>query len=366
MTNESFAQARFNDSITLKFHPKYAAREFGVDYGKRYHLDPLYRVKQERKAALGYHRRFGRYGMGDPNPQPDIGVAIQPLDFMNAAMGGRLEYHHDESVWTPDKPLSQVHTLADVEKLGDIDWERHPLYLDLFRQLKQLQDAFASSPVAHVQGVHKDGTEGNHSLLVMHTPYTTAFRLMGERILEMMMLEEEVVLVLLTRIMRQYENLWAAICQRMGWTGTKIHFGDCAATMLSPRLYEHVLLPLYAKLMVGREGAVIHSCGPSTHLLKFFRQVPRVRQLQLGDGTDLALARELFPECAIEAYYEPGKLMVNSPAEIEARLGRMRQALRTNYNIACGGADPDTPAANVTAFLEMALKHRSQPKTYNL
>ena len=356
---ESFAQAHFDDSITLSFHPKYAAREFGVDYGERYHVDPLYRIDQERKAAIGYHRRFERYGMGDPNPQPDIGVSIQPLDFMNGVLGGRFEYRQDESVWTPDKPLSQVNSRADIEALTDIDWERHPLFLDLFRQLEQFQTTFPNHPVAHVQGVHKDGAAGTHSLLVMHTPYTTAFRLMGERVLELMMLEEELSIALLSWIMRQYENLWSAISRRLGWTGTKVHFGDCAATMLSPALYERILLPMYQETMVGREDAVIHSCGPSTHLLKLFRQVPRVRQLQLGDGTDLGLARDLFPECAIQALYDPGKLMADSPATIVARLGQMRQALRTNYNIACGGADPDTPPANVTAFLEAALLLKS-------
>ena len=356
MAAENFAQARFDNSIALSFHPKYAAREFGVDYGERYHLDPLYRIEQERKAALGYHERFGRYGMGDPHPQPFIGVGIQPLDFMNGALGGRFFYQVDESVWTPDKPLAQINAISDLEKLGDLDWARHPLLLDCYRQTERLQEAFPGVPVASIQGVYRDGTAGRHSFLVMHTPYTTAFRLMGERVLELMMLEEELSVALLRWIMRQYENLWHAVCDRMDWTGTKVHFGDCAATMLSPRLYERILLPMYRELMADYEAAVIHSCGPSTHLLKLFRQVPRVKQLQLGDGTDLRLARDLFPECAIQAYYDPGKLMAASPPEIEPRLRQMSQALRDNYSIACGGADPDTPEANVTAFLEASLK----------
>jgi len=356
MATENFAQQHFDKTINISFHGKYAAREFGVDYGERYHLDPLYRLEQDRKAAIGYHQRFGKYGMGDPNPQPSIGVGIQPLDFMNGAMGGRFHYSPDESVWTPDKPLAHIETMADVERLVDIDWEQNPVYQDLFRQIKVLQEAFPNLPVAGIQSVHPDGTNGDHTFLVMHTPYTTAFRLLGERILELMMLEEELSFALLNWIMCQYKNLWTTICQRQGWIGTKVHFGDCAATMLSPSLYENILLPMYQELMADYEGAVIHSCGPSSHLLTWFSQVPRVRQLQLGDGTDLRRARQLFPKSAINAYYDPGKLIADKPDHVERRLVEMCEALEDNFMISCGGADPDTPAANVQVFLDAPAK----------
>lgn len=352
---EKITLARIGKSIALSFDPKYSACEFGADYGERYYRDPLYRVDQDRKAALGFYARFGRYGMGTPDPKPDIGVSIQPLDFMNAAFGGRFVYNHDSTVWTPDKPLAHVVSNSDLEKLGDIDWKQHPLFLDLFNQVEKLREAFPEHQLEHVQGFHKDGCAGDHCLVVMHTPFTTAFRLVGERVMELMILEERLATELFVFIMRQYKALWDAISERTGWTSTKIHLGDCASSLLSPELYERLLLPQYQELMTCYKEASIHSCGSSTHLLRLFRQVPNVRQLQIGDGSDVNLARELFPDCAIVVYYNPSRLMHESPTEINANLAKMCEALDDNFLICCEGADPNTPMDNVTAFLEASL-----------
>jgi hypothetical protein len=340
----------------LDFHPAYNARTYGIDYGERYHHDPLFRLAQEQQLAIRQHQRFGQYGMGDADPQPVLGVGVQPLDFMNAALGGRMVFQREESVWTPDRPLEHVDSLDALERLGDIVWEENPLFQDLFRQVDVMRAAYPDRPIAFVQDVYQEGEQGERSFLVMHTPYTTAFRLLGERVMEYMILEEELAQGILEWLMRQYQGLWAAVCARMGWQGTKIHLGDCAATLLSPSLYEQFSLPLYQRIMADCEGGTIHSCGRSTHLLELFAQVPNITLLQLGDGTDLAKARALFPHTLIHAYYDPGQFITQTPAEIEAKLWQMSEALGENYTIFCSGVDPDTPEENVRTYWEVARR----------
>jgi hypothetical protein len=359
MATEQYAQSKITNAINFSYHVAFHARSFGADYGERYHKDPLYRIEQERKIAIGYHKLFGEFGMGDQNPKPCLGVTIQALDFMNAALGGKMEYHRDENVWTPDKPLSHIQNMADLKRLQDIDWNNHPLFLDLFRQVDEMKRAYPDLPVSHVQGVWADGEKGQSTFLTMHTPYTTAFRLMGEEIMVIMMSDEELASGIFDYLMRQYNSQWKIICDRMGWRGTKIHLGDCAATMLSPDLYEKFSLPLYQRIIADYEGVVIHSCGPSSHLLELFARIPKVRQLQLGDGTDLKKARALFPGSSICAYYDPGQFLTDSPEQIERKLELMCDQLRDNFLINCGGADPDTPKENILALLKIAnkLKH---------
>jgi len=356
MSTELFAPSQIKNSISFSYHPAYHFRVFGADYGARYHSDPLYRIEQDRKVSIGYYQRFGEFGMGDRDPKPCLGVSIQPLDFMNAALGGKMEYHADESVWTPDKPLANIQSMADLAKLNDIDWDNHRLFLDLFRQIDEMKPVCHGLPISHVQGVHAEGQGGQQSFFVMHTPYTTAFRLVGEDIMVAMMMDEELASGIFDYLMRQYESLWKAICGRMGWQGTKLHLGDCAATMLSPELYEKFSLPLYQRIMADYEGGVIHSCGRSTHLLELFAQIPKVRQLQLGDGTDLKKARALFPHSSICAYYDPGQLRTDRPDHIESKLREMCDQLQDNFSVACGGADPDTPEENILALLKTANK----------
>ena len=354
--NELFTWNKIGKRVSLCFHHSYNSRFFGVNYGKRYHYDPIYRIESELKVAAGLYRKFGKYGMGQAEPLPTLGVGIQPLDFLNAALGGKMVFRKDEAVQTPEKPLSNIRKISELEKLGDILWQDHPLFEDLFKQVEQMKKAYPELPISYIQGVWRDGPAGQKTFLTMHTPYTTAFRILGQEILELMLLDQEFVNAVLEWILCQYQSLWQAICGRMGWRGTKLHFGDCAATMLSPNLYKCICLPLYQKLMEDFEAAVIHSCGTSTHLLELFAQIPKVRQLQLGADTDWRLARKFFPRTQICAYYGCAKLLSQGPLDIERQLWRMCEQLEDNFDVNCGGVDPDTPEENIYAYLETARK----------
>ena len=360
-TEQIVAGEKLMCQIALSFHPSYSHRQFGADYGRRYHYDPIFRIETDQMVVKGLYRIFGEYGMGDPDPTPALGVSIQPLDFMNAALGGRMNFKEDASVETPDKPLSEIETISDVQELQDIDWHKNALLQDFFSQVEQMTHTYPTIPITHVQGIWQEGALGQNSFLTMHTPYTTAFRLVGQNILEIMLIEDQLAVTIFEWLMRQYESLWNTICKRMGWRGTKVHFGDCAATMLSPKMYEHLCLPLYQKLMQNYDAAVIHSCGQSTHLLEHFAQIPKVSQLQLGYGTNLSRARQLFPKSSIIAYYDPGRLITDSPQDIADHLWQMAEQLKTNFQISCGGVDPNTPPQNIYTYLEIG---KSIQKTF--
>lgn len=345
-----------NGKATLGFHPSYHAKEFGVDYGERFHKDPVYRTEQGHKCAKALYDRFGEYGMGDPEPKATaISVGIQPLDFLNGALGGKMIYNPHESVWTPDKPLEHIETMEDLKKMPDIDWDSNPLYLDYWRQIDEMKKFHPDLPVTSIQGV---GHDEKSCSFVMHTPYTTAFRLFGDRIFELMLLDEELANGIFDYLMRQYLNLWDDICKRMEWTEEKqnLHFGDCAATMLSPSLYEKFSLPLYQKLMENYKTCTIHSCGPSTHLLDLFAEVPNAKVLQLGAGTELKDVRKKFPDSHISAYFASPEILHGTPDSIEKKLWKMAEILESDFDINGSSVDPETPPENIKAYLNAAIK----------
>ncbi|MHC4874091.1 MAG: uroporphyrinogen decarboxylase family protein [Planctomycetota bacterium] len=344
-------------NATLGFHPSYDAKEFGIDYGKEYHENPSYRVEQNHKYQKALHDRFGNYKMGNPDPQlTAINTGIQPLDFLNGAMGSVMNYSSDEHVWTTDKPLAHIETLADLEKMEDIDWDSNPLYLDYLKQSDEMKKLHPDLPVSSIQGTHN--IDGKLSF-VMHTPYTTAFRLLGERILEIMMLDEELADGIFDYLMRQYLNLWDNISKHLDWSDCEkqnMHFGDCAATMLSPSLYERFNLKIYQKLMDNYRTCTIHSCGPSTHLLDLFKEVPGKRLIQLGAGTDLTEVRKKFPESRISAYFAAPEILHNNPAGIKKKLWEMAEVLESNFDINGSSVDPETPEENIIAYLDAAME----------
>ena len=124
----------------LDFHPAFFAREFGADFGEKYHKDPLNCIEQGFLVQKRLHERYGEFGLGDSSPKlTGLGVSVQPLDFINIAMGGKACYRNDENVWTPEKPLEAIESLDDLKKIPDIDWENNPALLDTWRQIAELQ-----------------------------------------------------------------------------------------------------------------------------------------------------------------------------------------------------------------------------------
>lgn len=340
--------------VILGFLPGYAAREFDIDFGARYHADPVYRSSQDKKSAQRFYERFGQYGLGSPQPDDTKSVGIQPLDFLNNALGGLIEYKKDESPWTPEKPLGHIQRLSDILAMPDIDWDNNPVWQDQLRQYDILCRLYGKDEINWVQFVGKAGERGEESLFIIHTPYTTAFRLLGENLFEFMLCEPEIAQAVFEYIMRQYENLKEKINTLTGWRTPSIHFGDCAATMLSPDLYRQLSLPLYEKIMTQYKSCVIHSCGCSSHLLELFAEIPGVRELQLGFGTDLVKTRELFPQVLIMAYFDPGVLSSAAPAQIRGKVLRMAAELKDNFIISASEIDPNTPSANLLAYWDAA------------
>ena len=133
------APKQIKNNVGLSFHPTYNNRHFDADYGRRYHCDPIYRIETDIRVAKSLYRKFGEYGMGDPDPRPGLGVSIQPLDFMNVAMGGKMVFKKEASVETPDKPLSWIKTIEDMERLSDIDWSGNPLLQNALSQVEQMK-----------------------------------------------------------------------------------------------------------------------------------------------------------------------------------------------------------------------------------
>lgn len=346
-----------NGTAKLSFHPSYYAKKFGIDYGQQYYEDPNYRLEQEQKCTKALHENFGDYGMGDPEPKVlALSVGIQPLDFLNGALGGRMEYGSEETVWTPDKPLEHVETIQDLEAMPEVDWENNPLYLDYLGQINEMKELYPDLPVTNIQGVMSGENSCN---FIMHTPYTTAFRLLGERIFEFMLLDEELANAIFDYLMRQYQNLWDSICKRMNWTENEkqnLHFGDCAATMLSPSLYEKFSLPLYQKLMNDYKTCTIHSCGPSTHLLDLFAEVPNPKIVELGGGTDLKHVRKKFPNSYINAYVTSSEILLGNQKSIEKKLWEMAETLENEFQLVGSSIDPKTPPENIKSFLDTAYK----------
>ncbi len=339
-------------------HPKFNHRFFGMDYGEAFHCDPMYRASELERLQRELFERYHRYtavvpatGFRENRTLPPVG--IQPLDFLNAALGGRMVYTAEESVWTPDRPLEHVETLADVRALPELDWPNVPIFRDYCEQYETLQRHFPGFRPGGFQNIEfQRGPD--RATLVIHSPYTTVFRLLGERIFEFMMLEEEIAEALFDYVWRQYWTMFEAACHRFQWIPDGIHLGDCAATMLSPDLFARFSVPRYRALAEQSRRIRLHSCGPSAHLIELFAQIPYMDAMQIGMGSNYRRLRELFPEIPILGFVAPALIRNGTPDEVTGALRQVVNELGDRYEIFLSSVDPDTAPDTLEAMLEAA------------
>ena len=132
--------------------------------------------------------------------------------------------------------------------------------------------------------------------LVMHSPLTTAYKLRGSQLFIDMAERPDIARRLFDAVRDAYYRVCDLMIELLGLRTDVIFFGACASSWVSPELWKAWELPAISEIANRyRAGIVLHSCGRSTHVLEAFAGLPRLIELHLGDRTDLAAARRLFP-----------------------------------------------------------------------
>lgn len=341
-------------------HPKFNHRFFGVDYGERYHRDPefrsaeLLRVSREQKDLYHRFQSVVMPDFEDAHTLPPLG--IQPLDFLNIALGAKPEYSAEEMVWTTQRPFENIESVRDVQNLPEIDWSTSAVCLDAIKQFEEVKKLYPGRRPCSFQNIEfqRGDAAPDRATMVIHSPYTTAFRLAGEKIFELMMCEEETAEALFAYIYRQYENMFFYLCRRYHWQPDGVHFGDCAATMLSPSLFEKYNAAFYDRVGRACGRVALHSCGPSAHLIDKFTCISNLDYLQIGMGSDFARLRKLFPDRHILAFHSPSLIRSGSTEENLAALNEEDRDLGGNSTVFLSSVDPDTPRDTLEALLTRA------------
>ena len=128
----------------------------------------------------------------------------------------------------------------------------------------------------------------------IHGVLTTAQKLCGETVFMDMLTEPAKCMRLLNWIADAYIVLCRHFAQVADLPITDVHVGECSCCMVSPALVEEFVAPATSRIGEALGPVRFHSCGTSTHLLKAFAKIDRLRSLDLGSETSIRKAREIF------------------------------------------------------------------------
>jgi len=328
--------------ISLNFMPAFYHKHIGVRYGEAYYFDPSHRAEVERAEGRFLNEALGRYGVGSRDPEPSANIFIQPLDVVMRTQGAEWRFPEDGCVESWNTPWETM-TPEGIAKIDANEAAHHPVIDDILAEYRVMERMY---------GNRADVLSARSGVMNVHTPYTTAQQLCGEELFVLMLTDPASARVIFDKVWEIYRAIFRRIADTTGAHLTRVHLGDCAASMLSRRTYREVVLPTNRAIAAAFESASYHSCGPSSHLLHDFALVPNLTYIELGPGTDLAASTHLMPAARIAPLIDPVMVLEADPDRVRDEVEQIVFATQASPGVTlCAWSfDRDTPLENVEAI----------------
>jgi Uroporphyrinogen decarboxylase (URO-D) len=323
----------------IGFTPKWYHQALGIEFGEKYHTDPIFRKLMVQQMREEVDRRF---------PGNRIGKMVfeaPPLDLLTGVYGActiasmfGVPIRYDKEQW----PTSEHFELSDeaMMQLKPINPETNPFFQDILDQVERI----ASTEGNVIGFVNWQGVLNN------------AQRLRGQQLFLDMLVDTEMTLNLLECVTTTMIDAARMLQKRQKATGFHYSFftvSNCLVNMIQPELYQEYILP-FDKRIAEEFGVIgIHNCAwDATPYLEDYASIPKVGYLDMGLDSDLGRARNLFPDTRRSLMYTPMDLANKSLKEIRRDL----EGIALNYgpcDLVAADIEAGTPDQRVSEFLQM-------------
>ncbi len=316
------------------FHSRY-----GLEFGQRYCLDPLFRTEQDRAARRVLFDRFGHLGIGERDPQPNPHLEICGHRFLPALLGCEIVYQDDQPPASRHLPIESA---AETASIQTPDLETNRWAREFRRQAKVLIDHYGrvDATINHGGPINVASNALGMQAYLFLSDESPAYRQFLHRI---------AVLCLET-----YDHLTLPFSRGLD-PRREMFLGNCPVAMMAPATYRREVLPhdLYLRANVRRFG--LHHCGVMDAYLEDYKGLEPLEYVEVGWGSDLAAVRRVFPTTVLDLMINVPDVGGMSSSELGRRVaGMVRQAKPLCHirDIWVADIGPDVPDEVVVTFVE--------------
>lgn len=329
-------------NVWLGFMPAFYTKHLGITYGEAYYFDFSYRTKVTAAELRLQYELLGDYAVGDADPHPVPGIFVQPIDLMLHTQGAPWRFPDNATLESMGAPWANL-SIEEIAAVDPCSASEHPVMDRLLAQYREIERHYGDA--ADIFMV-KSG------MMNIHAPYTTAHQLYGEELFVLLMTEPEAAQVIFDKVWELYQAIYARVLAETGTIFTRMYLGDCSASLLSEAVYRERVLPMNQRLARLQPSSGYHSCGSSTHLLAAFSTIPGLQHIQLGAGTDMALAARLMPGVIMEPLIDPVLMREGTPDDVTRIITGILHDTATApaINLCAWSFDSETPVENVRAM----------------
>jgi hypothetical protein len=324
--------------IHVSFSPDWFSRRMGLDYGERWHRDPLYRRGSFVAMAGTLNAEYPELQLGG-DPDSIIGglSQIDSCAFLAALFGQDIQFSPEG--W----PVNTGAHIGDrdAEALEAPAFKNHPVYEDLMRQMDSIEREWGI-----VEG------ELNYQGVL-----NTAFRLRGEKIFTDMLLAPERAHRVLSVVCQTTMEVVDSVYARQARCGVRKDYfvtSNCVVNMLSEQQYREFVKPYDAILFEHFPHFGIHNCGWTVDTyLGAYRDIGPLGYLDFGIESDLSRIKEAFPAATLTVILNPEDVIGRKRPEIEQILQRLHDEIG-KCRIIVGSLDGFSPPQAVRDLFQTA------------
>jgi hypothetical protein len=314
-------------------------RHYGLEFGQRYHTDPIFRTEQDQAALRLVYERFGTLGLGRKDPEPQPHLEICGHRFLPALLGCEIFYQPDQAPAARHLPVSSAREIAAIPKP---DLVSNRWALEFRRQAKTLIDRYGrvDATINHGGPLNvASNVLGSEAFLYLAEP-TEEFRAFLRMIADL--------------CLETYDQLTLPFNPDLD-PGRQLFLGNCPVMMLDPATYRDEVWPAdqYLRSRVKKFG--LHHCGVMDRYLCHYQTLGPCEYIEVGWGSNPAKVRQAFPATTLD-------LMINIPAvqalPSDQLAGTLREMVAQTApralirDIFMADIGPDVPDAAVANFVE--------------
>lgn len=323
----------------IGFTPRWYHQSLGIDFGERWHSDPIYRRQMLLLMRNEIDRRFpgNKIGkMDGPGEVTDLLTGVYGACTIASMFGVPIRY--DSEQW----PVSEHFHLSDQEMadLRSVDPSRNPFFQSLLEQV----DKIAEMEGKAVGFINWQGVLNN------------AQRLRGQQLFMDMLMEPEMTLNLLECVTTTMIDAARMLQMRQRESGFGYSFftvSNCLVNMIQPELYQEFIYPFDKRIAEAFDSIGIHNCAwNASPYLDEYASVPKVAYIDMGIDSDLGRARDLFPDTRRALMYTPMDLANKPIPEIQKEL----EYVAENYgpcDIVAADIESGTSDVKVLEFIQL-------------
>jgi uroporphyrinogen-III decarboxylase len=341
--------------IELVFNPNWWYQTANISFDRSFYFEPETRIQNDVIMRRVLHERFGKMGLGDPDPQPRPIIGSQHVAggfVIPALLGAEIQFEKDAA----PQPLPMEMDIEQIEAFVKPDFRTTWPMNEFIEQMDALEAEWGYV----VGGMNTDGLL-NAAYHFYGQDLFLDFYEAPDRVRRLLDIIGELIVDVALYLRQRTGDCSISVNRMVEHVDPQLFFhANCSVQMISPKSYRHIQLSTEKRMAERIRPYGIHHCGDNLHkIAPVYAELP-LTMVDVGWGSDVAAVREALPDAFLNLRLNPVRMLQATPQEIAADTESLLKAAGPleSAGVCCINMDYGTPDDNIFAMYQVVERYR--------